>query len=486
MSGRRGVTRRSVLRGAGAALALPWLESAAPRRARGQAAPSPRTFVAMSFPKGVAARWKPAATGTGDGWTLSPILEPLAPVKPYVTVLAGVGNYGPFGGHVDPTNAYLTAAMLTGTRPQVELQSGVRVATVATSVDQLIAQSLTGRTKLDSLQVGLSTLDSYTDGLPASCSRSISWRSPTEPTFKLVDPRTVFDKIVGVGGLPTIPDPLALERPAKHKSVLDYVLAHATTVRGRLSRSDGLRMDGFMDSVRALEMRVAASSAWPGCGGVPRPTGTIAVGMTPPDYNRNTHADLMIDLVVMALACDVTRVVSFMLDDARSDFVYNFLTTRNFTDTTSTPGTAPVGGLNGLSNAGDTNDGWATVNFWFVEKLTRLCQKLQATSNGEGNLLDAATIWFGSEMHGFNDDALDLPIVVAGKGGGRLKTNQYVDFAASARQAERLANLHLTFMKSVFDMPLATFGGVPAATLTGTAPPNAFGAGTDVIPEILG
>jgi hypothetical protein len=481
MSERGHLTRRNVLRGAGVALALPWLESLAPRPARGQAADPARTYIAMSFPKGTAEWWKPAATGTGDAWSLSPIMAPIAPVKAYVNALGNVGNYGPFGGHIEPSNANLNAAILTCTKAGVVNN----VLTVGTSVDQLIAQHLAGRTKLDSLQVGLSTLDSYTDGLPGPCSRTISWRSPTDPTLKLIDPQTVFDKIVGVGNLPTAGDPLAPERRAKNKSVLDYVLGHATTMRGRVSQSDRVRLDGFMDSVRGLETRILAANPLPACAVLPRPTGpTISVGMVPSDYNRNTHADLMIDLVVMALQCDVTRVVSFMLDDARSDFVYNFLTERLFTAAGSTPGTAPVGGLNGLSHAGNTNNGYATLGFWFVEKLSRLCQKLLASSNGAGNLLDDAAIWFGSEMHGANEDGLNLPILTVGKGGGRLKTNQYIDFAETPRQTERLANLHLTYMRSVFDMPNKTFGAGPPTPNVGTGG-NAFGPGTDIIPEIV-
>jgi hypothetical protein len=483
MSDRKSLSRRNVLRGAGVALALPWLETFAPRAAHGQSAPAARTFLAMSFPGGVAGFWKPPAAGTGDAWTLSPILAPLAPVKAYVNVLANVGNYGPFGGHVEPPSGNLTSALLTGTPPLL----GHTPLTCGTSVDQLIAQSLTGRTKVDSLQVGLSTLNSYTDGTPPACSRGISWSSPTQPMLKVIDPQVVFDEIVGVGNLPTAGNPLASERRGKNKSILDFVVGHATTVRGQVSASDRARLDAFLTSVRALETRVATSPALPLCAPPPRPAQPIVVDAPyPAGFDRDAHADLMIDLVVMALQCDVTRVVSFMLDDARSDFVYNFLATRHFTATGSTPGTAPVAGLNGLTHAGDMNDGWATINFWFVEKLSRLCQKLQASSNGDGtNLLDAATIWFGSEVHGANGDALDLPIVTVGKGGGRLKTNQFIDFAATARQTERLANLHLTFMRSVFDMPLTTFGTAPPAPAGSPNPPNTFGAGTTVIPEIL-
>jgi hypothetical protein len=470
-----------VLRGAGVALALPWLDSLAPRRARGQSAPPRRTFIAMSFPEGVTPLyWRPQTTGVGDAWPLSPILAPLAPVKQYVNVLGNVGNYGPFGAHVEPAESNLTAALLTCVRPRVSNN----VVSVGTSVDQLIAQGGTAPAKLDSLQVGLSTLNSYEAGLPAACSRSISWRSPTDATFKLIDPQAVFDQIVGAGNLPAGDDPFALERRAKNTSVLDRVLAHAKGVRAQAGQTDRARLDAYMDSVRALETKIRENPLPPACTIGTRPMQQISVGGVPADYDRNTHADLMIDLVVMAIACDVTRVVSFMLDDSRSDFVYNFLPMRHFTTTGSTISTGTVQGLDGLTHAGNNNDGYATIRLWFVEKLARLCQKLMASPSGEGNLLDDATIWFGSEMHGANFDALDLPIVTVGKGGGRLRTNQFVDFAETPRQTERLANLHLTFLRNVFDLPIKTFGTAPTSTGSG-APPNSFGAGTTVIPEIL-
>jgi hypothetical protein len=483
------LSRRTVLRGAGVALALPWLESLTPREARAQLATPPRTFVAMSFPEGATGFWKPQTPGSGDGWKLSSILAPLANVKPYVNVLANVGNYGPFGGHIEPSNSNLNAAILTCTKAKAPVTGGL---TVGISVDQVIAQAFPGRTRLDSLQVGLSTLDSSPDGLPGACSRTISWRSPTAPTYKIVDPQIVFDTITGAGSLtPAEGNAFSLARRAKNKSVLDYVLGHATTVRGQVGRSDRPRLDQFLDSVRALETSIQTSTS-PACAVGARPPESFSVAMVPPDYNRDDHANLMIDLVVMALSCDVTRVVSFMLDDAHSDFSYNFLKLRHFTVDGSAPDPsgAVVGGYDGVVHAGNDNDYHSTACFWFVQKLARLAEALQACPTATGNMLDDATISLGSEMHGGNMDGLDLPIALVGKGGGRLKTNQYVDFAATGRQTERLANLYLTILRNVFDLPNTTFGsGAPYdrnnPPPNPAAPANAYGNGTEIIPEII-
>jgi hypothetical protein len=459
-------TRRNFLRGAGVALALPWLESLATRRARGAPTLGRRRFVAMNFPNGVADFWKPQGTGAGAAWQLSPILEPLAPLKKQVTVLSNVGNYSPWNGHIEPSHANLYGAFLTCIKA-----SGPMNGNRGISVDQVIANGIGSATPIPSLQVGLSTLDSYTDGLPGAHSRSVSWAAEDKPLFKLVDPQQVFDKMFNVT-TPPRPDTSAAD-----KSILDQVLGQATALQPALSRSDRVRVDEFLTSVRAVEQNITMQAMTMACTPGMRPAESYSVGMVPPDYNRNTHADIMIDLVTLALQCDLTRVVTFMLDDARSDFVYSFLTQRTFSPTGSVAGTAPVGNLHGLSAAGNSNSGWATINFWFVEKLARLCGKLQAIQDGAGGtLLDQSVVWFGSEMHGGNHDGLDLPVLYVGSGGGRLVVDQHVDLASRERQMEDLANVYFTLLNKVFDLGASSFGVGLGQLVT---------AGRDVVPEIL-
>ena len=149
----------------------------------------------------------------------------------------------------------------------------------------------------------------------------------------------------GPAGAAGPPDPLAERRRLLRKSTLDYIVESSTSLQMRLSRSDKVRLDNFLTSVKTLEARVTAPNmpggggGGPGvtaCNGLGRPALVAAVGNVPPDYNRGTHATLMIDLTVMALQCDITRSVSFMLDDARSDYVYNFIQERQFTTAGST------------------------------------------------------------------------------------------------------------------------------------------------------
>ena len=168
----------------------------------------------------------------------------------------------------------------------------------------------------------------------------------------------------------------------------------------------------------------------------------------------------MIDLIAMAIRCDVTRVVSLMLDDARSDFAYDFLEERKFTDSGSTPGKGRVGGYHGLQHAGDRNDGFATIGYWNAEKAAALALRLKEIEDGNGgNALESSVITFASGMKGGNHDARELPIALIGGGGktGRgsvLKTNQHLVFA----EETRLADVHLTLIQRVFDCPNQSFG----------------------------
>jgi hypothetical protein len=187
-------------------------------------------------------------------------------------------------------------------------------------------------------------------------------------------------------------------------------------------------------------------------------------------YDRNAHADVMTDLVVMALQCDLTRVVTYMLDDARSDFPYIFLKLRNFTATGSTLATSSVtngnissglSGFHGLQHAGDTNDGFATINYWLTEKAAQFATKLMNSQEGATNILDNTTIHYGSGMHGGNHAGVDIPLALIGGHGGALKKDTYVNYTS----AQLLQNIHLTIMQKVFGMNTASF-----AASTGIAP----------------
>jgi hypothetical protein len=441
------LSRRHVLRGAGVALALPWLESLAPRLAGGQTLPVSVRFIATYFPMGAASFWTPAKVGRGSEWSLSPILEPLAPLKSKLTVLSGVANAASAGTPAYPRDSagFLTCAAAQG----APLRNGV-------SVDQAIAMGLYGEAlPFRSLQLGLSTQDSGTEGLPPELSRGLSWHSPTNPMGKLIDPQAVFDMLVSAGGrLFQQPDPAAERRRVTRKSVLDFVLGDATAIQPRLSSTDRARLDKFMTSVRSVEQRVQSVVPPPGCTAPPRPLNAVAVGDVPADYDRDAHATVMIDLLVLALACDLTHIASFMFDDARSDFAYGFLKQRTFTATGSTPTATPVGAFRQHAEAGPANDGHATINRWFVTKLVELGQKLASLPDGpDTTLLDNSILWFGSGMNNAQDQSFsNLPLLYLGGGGRKLRTDAHISLPG-----RRLSDIYLTFIKRVFRLPDASF-----------------------------
>jgi Protein of unknown function (DUF1552) len=440
----------------------------------------------MYFPNGATPNfWFPTATGTGDAWAISPILEPLAAFKPNMLVMNGVGNYSAMG--VTATAQPSHGTNCAGAWHCYDPRKGSDSAPGGgISVDQVIAGQIGGMTRLASLQVGLSTLDSYCDGAPCAHSRSISWAGPNMPLGKLVNPQAVFDRLVSAGapmatggGTTTTPtDPNLAQTRALRKSVLDSVLGASMSLRAKLSVSDQARVDNYMTSMRDLEKLVGAQSmpvaggggsTTTSCVGQTRPPEAYADMNVPPDYSRETHANLMIQLVTMAFACDLTRTVSFMLDDARSEYVYSHVPMRNFNmpaaGTLSSPGTGTCADYHGLQHAGDNNDGFATITYWNAQKAAMMATALQSIKEGAGTAFDGAVIHFGSGMHGGNHDGLNIPMALIGSGGGVLKQNAYLQMTGDAPGGgARLANLHLTLIKNVFGSSVSSFGAAGAST----------------------
>jgi len=358
------------------------------------------------------------------------------------------------------------------------------------SVDQVIASRIGSLTPVPSLQLGLSTLDSSCDGTPCSHARSISWSGANMPLYKTVNPQAVFDQLVTAGAPSMVgqtsasnnsntPNPALAQTKALQKSVLDSVLDSATTLRLKLSTGDQARLDQYMTSVRDLEKLVAAPAMQvtgaDACVGISRPPEAYADMKTPPDYSRETHSNLMIQLAAFAFACDITRTITFMLDDSRSDYVYSHVPMRLFNmpaaGTLSSPGTGTCAGYHGLQHAGNANDGFSTITWWNAGKANQMTQALANISEGAGSVMDTTLIHFGSGMHGGNHDASNLPIVLIG-GAGVLKQNAYMVLNGDAPNGgARLANLHLTLMQKLYGCTLTSFG--------------VAGGSTGVIPDIL-
>ena len=460
--------RRIVLRGAGVALTLPWLEALLPtQHAEAQASTAPKRYMPIYLPNGASENWKPLMQGTGAAWALGPILDVFGTLKAKMNVISSLENGSAFNADgssgVEPSHGKQPGAWLTCVDPgAIRQMLGVGEAN-AISVDQLMAQhaAFKGITALPSLQVGLSTVLSYCDGQPCSNSRSVSWSGQTTPMYKQVDPLEVFNKIVGVikpiegATAPTGPDPVAVARAARNKSVIDAVLANATATQSKLGASDKLRIDEFLNSVREVEKRVTGVSAGMGgiaCSASAAPTmATVmpdAPKQTTATYNKGDHADAMNALIVMAFQCDATRIVSYMLEDERSEFTYDHVKMRTFTATSSTEtnGTCPEyhgGGQHG------GQDGFGAITRWNASKVAELCTALDSIVEADGKtVLDNTVVYFGGCMHGSNHDCSELPSALIGGGNLGLKQDQHVDFAGG----HPLRNLHFTMMNKVFGM----------------------------------
>jgi Protein of unknown function (DUF1552) len=476
------LSRRALLRGAGVALALPWLPSLLPRRLSAQAADLPRRFLPIFLPNGASELWRPAQAGRGDAWKLTSVLEPFgAALKGKLSIVTNLENQSVFntdGASIEPSHSRLAGAWLScvdATKVRAQLASpeanGI-------TVDQVLAQHATFKhqTTLASLQVGLSTPLGSCDGEPCSSTRSISWASSTQPMYKLVDPLEIFERMVGVVQPLDPTEPAALEarkRVQREQSVLDAVQENAERTRARLGTSDQRRMDEFLESVRAVERRVTGVSA--GMGGLACTTrsaptlarveqSALAPRQTTENYDKGQHADAVNDLIVMAFECDVTRIVSYMLEDERSEFTYDHVEERTFTEDSSTPKGGPCPEYHLAQHAG--GDVFASITWWNVGKVADLCRKLDAIAEAPGvSVLDNCVVMLGACMHGGNHLATELPLALVGGGNLGLQTDQHL-----VLEERPLRDLYVTLLRDVYGADVADFGqhvgGVPPATIT--------------------
>jgi hypothetical protein len=448
----RHLSRRKVLRGAGVALALPWLEALAPRPARGQAQAMPKRFLPIFFPCGAPSFWWPPAPGSGGNWQLSSVLEPLASIKEQVTVLGNIENGTPFNtdgsSSVEPSHGRLAGAFLSCVdASQLRRDLDVNDAN-GVSVDQVLAQARAGDAPIDSLQVGLATLLSSCDGQPCSLSRSISWATETKPLYKTIDPAKLFDTLFGSAG------PAEPGKNVRDKSVLDAVLESSKALDGKLSVHDRQTLDQYLTSIRDTEQHLGGNL----CSGPARSTLVVREGIVngQEGYDRNTHCDLMNQLIALAFQCDLTRVISYMLEDERSDFVYDHLLVRNFTPTSSTPGSLGLrcGNLHASGQSGGEADGqWDTMTWWHTLKVFELCQKLADFREGDGSVLDNTVVLYGSSMHGADHSADRLPVALIG-GKTMLKGDRYLEFAPRVP----MRDIHYTLLNGCFGLGVESFG----------------------------
>ncbi len=419
------LSRRTLLRGLGALMALPMLEQMVPSVARAaEPGATPRRLAVFYVPCGInMQQWTPK--GTGREWTLSPTLQPLAPVKNDVLVLSGLshepGRPDRFGHHAAGTGAFLSCVKIRHTDEISDILAG-------TSMDQLAAKALRPFTRLRSLELGNDGGDgtgSCDANFSCAYARNIAWSGPTSPVAKETNPQDVFDRLFA-GFDPDATRAQIEKRKAYEQSILDFVREDAQALKQRLGTRDQRKLEEYFTSVRELELRVAAlDQQAPTCSKGPRPERTE-------DVREKTK--VMCDLMVLAFQCDLTRVATFMLGNGRSDRVYDFLGLTSGHHTYSHHQHVP-----------ENLAALAKIDRWEMEQFSYLVQRMKSVREGEGTLLDNSLVYFGSEVADGNSHGhSDMPVVLAGRGGGAVTPGRHLRYGGKP-----IANLFISMLQSV-------------------------------------
>lgn len=396
------LNRRTFLRGTGTALALPLLEAMAPvGKTAFAAGGAPARMLAWYLPCGIhMPAWRPA--GTGANYALSPTLEPLANVKDQLMVISGLENvpgYSMGGGdHSSGTASFLTAVQAA--KPGVS--GGV-------SIDQIAAQQLGERTRIDSLALGIEGGDGGNcggeSGYNGAYLCNVSWKGPQTRKPKETDPARLFNTLTA-GFDPNAATEAALRRKQMDESVLNAVQDDAKNLYGQLGMEDRVRMQEYEHSIRDLEIRLNNVDT----GGEECTLEQPVVGS-----GREGHIKAMCDLQVLAFQCDITRIQTFMLASGGTYTTYGFL-----------PGVNQ--GHHTLSHTNNF-DAIKTIDRWEISMFAYLLEKLNNTKDPSGNsLLESCACLLSNEISdGNRHNHDDLPVLLAGSCNGYFATGQHAD-----------------------------------------------------------
>lgn len=409
------LSRRTLLRGLGVSLALPWMESLQPAAAATAAGPgSPQRMAFIFVPNGVhLPDWTPRREGYG--FDLPHILQPLRAVQDDLMVISGLTHdKGRANGDGAGDHARSASVFLTGAQPRKTDGSDIRS---GVSVDQVAAQAAGDATRFASLELGCEpgrSAGGCDSGYSCAYSSNISWSSESTPVGKETNPRFVFERLFGDGSQ-TKRDASAERREVLKKSILDFIAEDAQKLQSQLGYSDKQKLDEYLNGVREVERRIERTEEGPKLSvdvDYPIPKGT------PSDYGE--HIRLLCDMMVLAFQTDRTRLSTFMFADAGSNRSYRQI---NVAD-----------GHHDLSHHRGDAEKHAKIreiNRFHVTQLAYLLQKLKDTPDGEnGNLLDNSMICYGSAISdGDRHNNENLPIVLAGHAGGQLDTGRHVRVA---------------------------------------------------------
>ncbi len=402
--------RRTVIKGVGTAMALPLLEIMETRQAEaagsGKTAPNRMAFV--FFPNGsIPESWKPKQDG--EKLQLSRSLKALERHKNEINVFGGLTqHHARANGDGAGDHARNASAFLTGAQPKKTNGADIRV---GQSVDQAAAAIIGEQTRLPSLELGITrgrNAGNCDSGYSCAYSSNISWKTPTQPMAKEINPKYVFERLFGNN---TQAEAERKKRDLYRKSILDLVAGDAQRLKKKLGETDRRKLDEYFTSVREIEQRIERASAErPEIPEYAKPEGI------PSDHKA--HVRLMYDLMALAFQTDSTRISSFMLANAGDNKAYREVGVKE--------------GWHSLSHHRDNKDkkeSLTKIDEYLVDQFAYFLDKLKSIKEGDRTLLDNSMILYGSAIgDGNRHSHHDLPVVVAGSGGGWMKTGRHLVF----------------------------------------------------------
>jgi Protein of unknown function (DUF1552) len=446
--------RRTFLKSASACIALPFLDAmvpANPARGRGTGKP-PVRLAWLYIPNGVVIeKWRPAQVGAG--YELSELLKPLAPVKDRVLVLSdftGLHNQG-LGGSHESSGGSMLVGQLCKHSQQAE--------SAGPSIDQVAARMIGDQTPIDTLTLGIDPGHEGDHGYSGTYLSHMSWRNPTTPAAVEMDPKELFDRLFqgrpvkppswNKAEKPTTAKPKAVKVDSEQRigtSILDLVREDARKLMGNLGSNDRTKMEGYLDGIRNIERRLdlaekdsaeaaaagPASKEKPGASknGAPPELMIPTKAGRPPVYAD--HVNLMLDLMVMALWTDKTRLATFMFSFEKSNRAY--------------PELGVSGAHHSLSHHSGVQeniDALTKIHLHHMTLFSRMLSNMSKLKDGDGTLLDNVAIMYGSGMGDSNShNHHSIPILLAGGGGGAIKGGSHIAFGKEVP----VCNLYLDMM----------------------------------------
>jgi hypothetical protein len=412
------LSRRTILRGLGVTMALPWLECMTPKSSQAAAATllegmveGPTAPVRLAFiflPNGVNYdAWAPTPGASATDFTLSQTLQPLSAVRQHLNVITGLTLHKARANGDGPgDHARSAAAFLTGAQPRKTAGNDIRT---GVSVDQLAAASIGRQTRLPSLELGCEygpSAGGCDSGYSCAYSNNISWRDESTPMAKIVDPAVAFERLFGDATQAAA----AKERLSRRQSILDFVLEDAQALASGLGAADRRKLDQYQTSVRELEQRIQRARAETAPVKLPNMPAPLGI----PDKVTD-HMDMMYDLLHLAFLTDATRVSTFMMAGDGSN--------RTFPEIGIKEGHHH---LSHHQNNPEMVDKIQKIDQFHIERFARFLNKLASSPEGEGNVLDHTLVLYGGGISdGNRHNHEDLPIILAGRGGSPAPAAQF-------------------------------------------------------------